>query len=88
MSRLHSGGGQDVLIPAYAATALMGGFGYDALLRAAKGESTGGANRQGAGWLTTVPAAAGLVLALVVGIQIGALHYSPSRYVPTAVRTA
>jgi hypothetical protein len=70
-----------VLIPAYAATALMGAFGYDAVLRAAK---QAGANRQRAGWLTTVPAAAGLVLALVVGIQIGALHYSPSRYVPTA----
>ncbi len=81
VSRLHSGGGPDVLIPAYAATALMGAFGYDAVLRAAK---QAGANRRGAGWLTTLPAAAGLVLGLVVGLQIGALHYSPSRYVPTA----
>lgn len=81
VSRLHSGGGQDVLIPAFAATSLMGAFGYDAVLRAAK---VARANGQGAGWLATVPAATGLVLALVVGIQIGALHYSPSRYVPTA----
>ena len=70
-----------MLIPAYAATALMGAFGYDALLRAAK---QAGANRQVAGWSATVPAATGLVLVLVVGIQIGALHYSPSRYIPTA----
>ncbi len=81
VSRLHSGGGPNVLIPAYAATALMGAFGYDALLRAAK---QAGANRQVAGWSATVPAATGLVLVLVVGIQIGALHYSPSRYIPTA----
>jgi hypothetical protein len=80
ISRLHSGGGQDVLIPAFAATALMGAFGYDAVLRAAK---VAKANRQRARWVATVPAATGLILALVVGIQIGALHYSPSRYVPT-----
>ena len=64
VSRLHSGGGQDVLIPAYAATALMGAFGYDALLRAAK---QAGANGHDTGWLAAVPAATGLVLALVVG---------------------
>ena len=46
--------------------------------------SIAGANGHGAGWLAAVPAATGLVLALVVGLQIGALHYSPSRYIPTA----
>ena len=81
VSRLHSGGGQDVLVPAYAATALMGAFGYDALLRAAK---QAGANGHDTGWLAAVPAATGLVLALVVGLQIGALHYSTSRYIPAA----
>jgi hypothetical protein len=81
VSRLHSGGGPDVLIPAYAATALMGAFGYDALLRAAK---QAGASGQGTAWLAMVPTAAGLVLALIVAVQIGALHYSTSRYIPTA----
>jgi dolichyl-phosphate-mannose-protein mannosyltransferase len=81
VSRLHSGGGQDVLITAYAATALLGAFGYDALLRAAKRV---GANESAPSWFSVVPATASLVLALVVGLQISALHYSPSQYIPTA----
>ncbi|HUC04767.1 MAG TPA: glycosyltransferase family 39 protein [Acidimicrobiales bacterium] len=81
VSRLHSGGGQDVLIPAFAATALVGAFGYDALLRVAVGVRAGG---DGHRWLAAVPAATGVALAVVVGVQIGALHYSPSRYIPTA----
>ena len=81
VSRLHAGGGPDVLIPAYAATALMGAFGYDALLRAAK---HAGANGHRAGWLAVVPTATSFVLVLVVAVQIGALHYSTSRFLPTA----
>jgi dolichyl-phosphate-mannose-protein mannosyltransferase len=80
-SRLHSGGGPDVLIPAFAATALMGGFGYHALLRFA---AQAGANGHGRRWRAAIPAGTGLALALVVGAQIGALHYSPNRYIPTA----
>jgi hypothetical protein len=81
VSRLHSGGARDVLITAYAGTALMGAFGYNALLQAAK---LGRANGQGTGWIAKVPAATSIALVLVVGIQIGALHYSPSQYIPTA----
>ncbi|HEY3841814.1 MAG TPA: glycosyltransferase family 39 protein [Acidimicrobiales bacterium] len=82
VSRLHSGGGQDVLIPAFAATAVMGACGYDAVLRVATRVRAAAAG--GRGWLAAVPASTGVVLALVVGLQIGALHYSPSRYIPTA----
>ena len=80
VARLHSGGGQDVLIPAYAATALLGAFGYDTLLRVAK---RAGADGSGRDWRSAIPAATGLLLALVVGLQIYALHYSPSRYIPS-----
>ncbi len=59
----------------------MGAFGYDAVLRAAK---HAGANGHSAGWLAVVPTATGFALALVVAVQIGALHYSTSRYAPTA----
>ena len=47
VSRLHSGGGPDVLIPAFAGTALLGGLGYDSLLGVARRPGT----RTGAGLL-------------------------------------
>jgi hypothetical protein len=81
VSRLHSGGGQDVLIPAYAATALLGAFGYDALLRASQHV---GAKAVASSRLAWVPMTVGLALCAVVGIQIAALRYSPSRFVPSA----
>jgi hypothetical protein len=84
VSRLHAGGGQDVLIPAYAATALMGGFGYAALLQAAARSEADG---QATGRFALIPAAASVALTLIVAVQIGALHYSAGRYIPATSDT-
>jgi hypothetical protein len=79
VSRLHSGGGRDVLIPAFAAVALLGAFGYSTLhRRALRFETT---FSRASSWM---PSLVGIALAMIVVIQIGALHYSPSRYIPTA----
>jgi len=72
VARAHSGGGRDVLIPAYAAVALLAGLGYDALRR-----SPGRAR-----------AVVGAALALVVVVQVGHLADHPSHLVPTAASAA
>lgn len=68
VSRVHSGGGRETLIPLYAAIALLGGLGYDAIRRSAPSR----------------PALVGWALAIVVAGQIGHLGQDPSRYIPTA----
>jgi 4-amino-4-deoxy-L-arabinose transferase-like glycosyltransferase len=84
-SRLHSGGGPDVLMPAFAATALFGAFGYDAFFRFAAQPSRMGAvepaRPERGSWM---PGVAGALLAVVAAVQIGALHYGPARFIPTA----
>jgi MYXO-CTERM domain-containing protein len=72
VARAHSGGGRDVLIPAYAAVALLAGLGYDALRRAP------GRPR----------ALVGAALAVVVVIQVGHLADHPSHLVPGASSAA
>ena len=80
VSRLHSGGGEDVLIPAYAGLAILGAMGYAAIIRGAQVQLPAGlvARRS---WKPAVVAAG---LALIAATQIAALHYSPGKYVPTA----
>ncbi len=84
VSRLHSGGGKNVLIPAYAGLAILGALGYDAI-RMRTRPPAGSISTHRGSWR---PAMVGILLATVVGIQIGALHYSPARYVPTAADQA
>jgi hypothetical protein len=85
VSRLHSGGGADVLMPAFAATALLGAFGYDALLHfAAQLSRKRSVERAQPGWGSWIPGVVGALLSVVAAVQIGALHYSPSRFIPTA----
>jgi len=72
ISRLHSGGGRDVLIPAYVAVALLAGLGYDALRRAP----------------TRRPGLLGAVLAVVVVVQLVWLGGHPAHLVPNAASTA
>ncbi len=72
VSRLHTGGGNEVLIPAYAAVALLGGLGYDAVRRAGGGR----------------PALVGAALALVVVAQVVRLSDHPSHLIPTAADVA
>jgi hypothetical protein len=80
VSRLHSGGGEDVLIPAYAGLAILGAMGYAAVIREARVRLPA---RQEARkpWR---PALVTAGLAVIVATQIAALHYSPTKYVPTA----
>ncbi|HEX3794139.1 MAG TPA: glycosyltransferase family 39 protein [Acidimicrobiales bacterium] len=80
ISRLHSGGGEDVLIPAYAAAALLGAFGYDALLRYAAAMPLTDSPR----WKPWGAVLVGIALTLGIGVQLTALHYSPTRYIPTS----
>jgi dolichyl-phosphate-mannose-protein mannosyltransferase len=85
VSRLHSGGGADVLMPAFAATALFGAFGYDALLHfAAQPRRKGSVEAARPGRGSWVTGAAGALLSVVAAVQIGALHYSASRFIPKA----
>jgi hypothetical protein len=84
VSRLHSGGGPDVLMPAFAAAALFGAFGYDAVLRfATRPSRQGSAEGAWPGRGSWMPGVAGALLSVVVAVQVGALHYSPSRFIPT-----
>ncbi len=76
VSRLHSGGGEDVLIPAYAGLAILGSMGYAVIVKQSK-ENDGVRNR----WK---PAAVATALAVIVVVQMAALHYDPARFVPTA----
>jgi hypothetical protein len=80
VSRLHSGGGEDVLIPAYAGLALLGASGCHAVWVRTQQPPSRITHRRSA----RSPAIIGAVLTTVVGIQIAALHYSPARYVPTS----
>jgi len=72
ISRLHAGGGRDVLQPAYLALSLLGALGYDALRRAAAGSRS---------LVRSVVAAA---LAGVVVLQVVHLFHHPSHLIPTA----
>lgn len=84
VSRLHSGGGEDVLIPAYAGLAIVGSMGYANLLSRGLVKLAPG-HRTYNSWK---PAALAAGLAVIVGAQIVALHYSPAKYVPTAADEA
>jgi hypothetical protein len=72
ISRIHSGGARDTLIPLYAVVALLGALGYDALRRSGLG----------------APSLAGVALAAVVVLQVGARVDHPSHLLPTAADTA
>ena len=67
VSRLHSGGGADVLMPAFAAVALLGGLGYDTLRRRA----------------TAAPGRVGVALVVAVTVQLVVLRYNSLQLVPT-----
>jgi hypothetical protein len=68
VSRVHSGGGRETLIPLYAAIALLSGLAYDAIRRSAPKH----------------PALVGSALAIVIAGQVGHLGQDPSHYIPTA----
>jgi hypothetical protein len=78
VSRLHSGGGEDVLIPAYAGLAILGGTGYAAIIRETRLRQPAD---QGMPWRPALVAAG---LAMIVATQIAALHYNPAKYVPSS----
>jgi len=80
VSRLHSGGGEDTLIPAYAGLAILGAMGYATIIRRGQVLPPAG-QRARSSWKP--PAVAG-GLAVIAATQIAALHYSPATYVPTA----
>ncbi len=67
VSRAHVGGGQDVLIPAFAALSLLGGLGYAAVLRR----------------YATYGAPVGLLLFTVLVLQLAWIGGHPSHLVPT-----
>ena len=87
VSRLHSGGGPDALMPAFAGVAIFGALGYDVLRREAAGLGADG-SRGPLGRGRQVAALAAASLAAVVAVQIVALHYDPARYIPTAADQA
>jgi len=72
ISRLHSGGGQEVLLPAFAAIALLAGLGYSSLVRRPSAHS----------------ALVGGVVAAVLLVQVVAISGHPSHLVPTAADQA
>jgi hypothetical protein len=72
VSRLHSGGARDTLIPLYAAVALLAALGYDAFRRSELGPAT----------------VVGGALALVVALQVGVRVDHPSHLIPTPSDTA
>jgi hypothetical protein len=87
VSRLHSGGGPDVLMPAFAGVAVFGALGYDAVRREVARLGPGGQ----AGPFTrgrAVATIASASLAMVVIVQMLALHYDPARYIPSAADRA
>jgi glycosyl transferase family 87 len=87
VSRLHSGGGPDVLMPAFAGVAIFGALGYDALHQeAARLGADGSRGPLGRG--RQVAALAAASLAAVLAVQIVALHYDPARYIPSAADRA
>jgi len=66
LSRLHAGGGRDVLIPAYAAVALLAALGYDALRRG----------------IPAPPVLVNAGLAVACVVQVAVLFGHPSHYLP------
>lgn len=84
VSRLHSGGGENVLIPAFAGLGILGALGYHALHQRAQIRARASLEHRRS-W---PPVIVGSVLAGVVGVQIAALHYNPATYVPTAADRA
>jgi hypothetical protein len=87
VSRLHSGGGPDVLMPAFAGVAIFGALGYYVLRReAARLGADGSTGPLGRG--RQVAALAAASLAAVVAVQIVALRYDPARYIPSAADQA
>ncbi|MGO9457323.1 MAG: ArnT family glycosyltransferase [Acidimicrobiales bacterium] len=66
VSRIHSGGGRDTLIPLYTGVALLAALGYDALRRSELGP----------------PALVGGALALVVALQVGVRVDHPAHLIP------
>lgn len=66
VARVHIGGGQDVLIPAFVAIALLGGLGYDAISRTP--------------WAH--PTLIGAVVLVVLGVQVVWIGGHPSHLVP------
>ena len=87
VSRLHSGGGPDVLMPAFAGIAIFAALGYDMLRReAARLGEDGSAVPLSRG--RQVSALASASLAAVVAVQMVALHYDPARYIPSAADRA
>jgi len=71
LARLHSGGYDNVLLPAYAAVAVVAGLGLASLLRRDGGRSGGGMARELA------------ILVLVAG-QFALLAYDPRKQIPSA----
>ena len=67
VSRAHVGGGQDVLIPAFAALSLLGGLGYDAVRRR----------------FATHTAPVGILLLAVLVVQLAWIGGHPTHLVPT-----
>jgi len=72
LSRLHDGGGNEVLIPAYAAIALLGALGYDTVRRRARAR----------------PVLVGVALALVVVAQVVRLSDHPGHLIPSPADAA
>ncbi len=68
VSRLHSGGAPNVLIPAYAAIALLAALGYDALRRSDLGP----------------PTAVGVAVVFVVVVQLALRMGHPAHLIPSA----
>jgi hypothetical protein len=84
ISRAESGGYANVLMPAFAAVAILGGLGFEtaaALLRAGREERANSAERTG-----TAPAVRwlGASLSCAILIQFAVLAYHPRWVVPTA----
>lgn len=79
LSRLHTGGYANVLMPAYAATALLAGLAFGALTHRARPRSSTRGGRR-----AIISALAGLALLA----QVALLGYSPGGQIPTATDRA
>lgn len=77
LSRLHTGGFLNVLMPAYAAVALLGGLVFGAVARRAH-------DRRRGGWRSW----AGALVALALLAQVALLAYRPGTETPTAAQRA
>ncbi len=97
ISRLHQGGGQDVLMPAYAGLALAGGLGFglvspanlrDEPPRVVAGRPQGLPASPGRPRAQTVGLLGLACLGAVVASQFALLAYSPSRQIPSSADEA